>query len=172
LGRTISPISGKQVQKDTTETIIKELFERQEDGAKFYILFPIELREGRKIAEQLAVFKEKGLVRLLNIEDESMVDLSGDDVDIKKIKPKTHRVLVDRLAIKKDDDTRSRIADSIETAFREGNGRCSIKIRNGEELIFSERFERDGMEFLEPSPRCSPSIIHSAPVIHARDLAG
>jgi excinuclease ABC subunit A len=153
VGKTISPISGKEVQKDTSDTIIEELFEEHDEKTKFYVLFPIELREGRKLSEQLDVLKEKGLVRLLNIEDESMIDLSGDEIDLKKIQPKTHRVLVDRLAIKKDDDTRSRIADSIETAFQEGNGRCSIKIRDGEEFIFSERFERDGMEFLEPSPQ-------------------
>lgn len=153
VGRTISPISGKQVQKDTTETIIKELFDNFEEKTRFYVLFPIDLREGRKMDEQLDVLKEKGLVRLLNIKDETMVDLGGDDVDPKKIKPQTYRVLVDRLAIKKDDETRSRIADSIETAFREGNGRCSIKIRDGEEFNYSERFERDGMEFLEPSPQ-------------------
>ncbi len=153
VGRTISPVSGKQVKKDTTETIIKELFEGFDEKTRFYVLFPIELREGRKLDEQLAVLKEKGLVRLLNVNDESMIDLSSDDADIKKVKPADYRVLVDRLAIKRDDDTRSRIADSIETAFREGNGRCSIKIRDGEELPFSERFERDGMEFLEPTPQ-------------------
>ena len=153
VGRTISPVSGKQVKKDTTETIIKELFEGFDEKTRFYVLFPIELREGRKLDEQLAVLKEKGLVRLLNVNDESMIDLSSDDADVKKVKPADYRVLVDRLAIKRDDETRSRIADSIETAFREGNGRCSIKIRDGEELPFSERFERDGMEFLEPTPQ-------------------
>jgi excinuclease ABC subunit A len=153
IGKTISPKSGKQVQKDTTETIIKELFEEFEEKTRFYVLFPIELREGRKMKDQLEVLTEKGLVRLLNVENETMADLSSGVVDPDKIKPETYRVLVDRLAIKKDDDTRSRIADSIETAFREGNGRCSIKIRDGEELPFSERFERDGMEFLEPTPQ-------------------
>lgn len=153
VGRTISPVSGKQVKKDTTETIIKELLEGYDEKTRFYVLFPIELREGRKIDEQLAVLKEKGLVRLLNVNDESIIDLSSEGTDLKKIKPANYRVLVDRLAIKRDDETRSRIADSIETAFREGNGRCSIKIREGEELPFSERFERDGMEFLEPTPQ-------------------
>ncbi|TVR28733.1 MAG: excinuclease ABC subunit UvrA [Balneolaceae bacterium] len=153
IGKTISPVSGKQVQKDTTETIIKELFAELDEKTKFYVLFPIELREGRKMEEQLTVLKEKGLVRLIDIRDESMVDLSGDEYNPKKIKPATHRVLVDRLAIKKDDQTRSRIADSIETAYREGNGRCTIKIRDGKEYKFSERFERDGMEFVEPTPQ-------------------
>ncbi|WP_069131911.1 excinuclease ABC subunit UvrA [Rhodohalobacter halophilus] len=153
IGKTISPKSGKQVQKDTPETIIKELYDELEEKTKFYVLFPLDLREGRKMEEQLAVMKEKGFTRLLKLDDEQMVDLSGNDVDPKKIKPKEFRVLVDRLALKKDDDGRSRLADSIETAFREGNGRCSIKVRDGKEFPFSERFERDGLEFLEPTPQ-------------------
>lgn len=153
VGKTISPKSGKQVQKDTTETIIKELFDEFEEKTRFYVLFPIDLREGRKMKDQLTVLKEKGLTRLLNTETEEMLDLSGDDIKPSSVSVKKHRVLVDRLAIKKDDDTRSRIADSLETAFREGHGRCSVKIRKGEELHFSERFERDGMEFVEPTPQ-------------------
>lgn len=153
IGKTLSPVSGKQVQKDTADTIISELFEGQDEETRFYVLFPIDLREGRKLSDQLDVLKEKGLVRLLHVETEEMVDLSSDDTDLKSVKPATYRVLVDRLAVRNDDETRSRIADSIETAFREGNGRCSIKIRNGEELNYSERFERDGMEFLEPTPQ-------------------
>lgn len=153
IGKTISPKSGEQVQKDSTRTIITELFNQFDEGTKFYVLFPIELREGRKMKEQLEVLKEKGLTRLINVKDETMADLTRDDVDPKSIKPKTHRVLIDRLVLKQDDATRSRIADSLETAFREGSGRCSVLIRNGHELPFSERFERDGMEFLEPSPQ-------------------
>ncbi|NIR48239.1 MAG: hypothetical protein GWN61_08025, partial [candidate division Zixibacteria bacterium] len=78
---------------------------------KFYVLFPFELREGRKPEEQLNVLKEKGLTRLLHIEDESMIDLTRDEYDPESIKPEKYRVLVDRLAIKKDDETRSRIAE-------------------------------------------------------------
>ncbi len=62
-------------------------------------------------------------------------------------------VLVDRLAIKRDDEeVTSRIADSVEQAFREGGGRCIIKIHQGEKLSFSEFFERDDMRFVEPTP--------------------
>ena len=153
IGKTISPKSGKEAQKDSTRSIIKELFEEYDEGTKFYVLFPIELREGRKLKDELAVLKEKGLTRILKTDSEEVVDLSRDDYDPKSINPKKDRVLVDRLALKQDDDTRSRIADSLETAFREGNGRCTVKIRKGEEHPFSERFERDGMEFLEPTPQ-------------------
>lgn len=153
VGRTISPKSGKQVKKDSTATIIPELYEELEENTRFYVLFPIDLREGRKMKDQLNVLKEKGLTRILKLSDESMLDLNDDSAELSKVRQKTHRVVVDRLALKADDDTRSRIADSVETAFREGGGRCSIKIRNGEERVYSELFEQDGMEFLEPTPQ-------------------
>jgi excinuclease ABC subunit A len=153
IGKTISPVSGKQVRKDSVKDVIDELYTQEEENSKFYVLYPLELREGRKIEEHLTVLKEKGFTRLLNMSDESIVDLSREDEDPKKIKPKTHRILVDRLALKNDDDTRSRMADSVEIAFREGHGRCSIKMRNGTEYPFSERFEQDGMEFTEPTPQ-------------------
>jgi excinuclease ABC subunit A len=68
-------------------------------------------------------------------------------------RPSDYRVLVDRLVNKSDDTTRSRMADSLETAFRQGLGKASIKIRGEQEQPFSERFERDGMEFVEPTPQ-------------------
>ena len=153
IGKTVSPVSGKEVQKDTTATVIKELYAGHEEGTKFYILFPIPDRKKQKISDELEALKEKGFTRLLRLKDEQIQDLTRDEINPGKISPKTHRVLVDRLAIKDLEETKSRIADSLETAFIEGNGRCSVKIRDGAELPFSERFERDGMDFLEPTPQ-------------------
>ncbi len=153
VGRTISPVSGKQVKKDSTKTVIKELFETQEEGTRFYILFPIPNHRKNKQAEELKVLKEKGFTRLLNMKDEQILDLTDPNQDGVKIKSTQYRVLVDRLTVKDDEATMTRIAGSLETAFQEGSGRCSIKIRNGEELVFSERFELDGIEFMEPTPQ-------------------
>lgn len=153
IGRTISPISGKQVKKDTPKTIINELFESQEDGARFYILFPVPEHAKNKLEEVLKVLREKGFSRLLNIKDEQILDLTDPEQDTTKIKAHLYRVLVDRLAVQNDEATITRIAGSLETALQEGSGRCSIKMRDGEELVFSERFELDGMEFVEPTPQ-------------------
>ncbi|MDZ7694956.1 MAG: excinuclease ABC subunit UvrA [Balneolaceae bacterium] len=153
IGRTISPKSGREVKKDSTKTVIEELFDQFEEGTKFYVLFPIPQHEDQKLEDELRVLKEKGLTRLLHEEDERILDLTTDEVNSGKMDPDDYRVLVDRLGVKKNDETRSRIADSVETAFHEGRGRCSIKIRDGEELKFSERFEMDGMEFEEPTPQ-------------------
>jgi excinuclease ABC subunit A len=153
IGRTISPVSGKEVQKDTTKTVLKDLSENYEAGNRFYILFPIPEHGKLKPAEELAVLKEKGFTRLLNITDEQILDLSTDEIGKKVPDSKKYRVLVDRLVLKDDDETLSRIAGSLETAFREGFGRCSVKMKDGDELFFSERFERDGIDFTEPTPQ-------------------
>jgi excinuclease ABC subunit A len=153
IGHTISPKSGKKVKKDSTKTAIQDLLEQFDEGTKFYVLFSIPKHEEKGLEDELTVLKEKGYPRLLHIDEETILDLTTDEVKADKIEPENYRVLVDRLALKSDDDTRSRIAGSLETAFREGNGRCSVKIRDGEELKYSERFEMDGIEFHEPTPQ-------------------
>jgi len=153
IGKTISPKSGKEVQKDTTASVINDIYSQLEDGERFYILFPIPEREKAKMNDELQALREKGFTRIVRLKDEEILDLTRDDINPKKISPATHRVLVDRLVIKDSEDVKSRIAGSLETAFVEGNGRCSVKIHGGEEFPFSERFERDGMEFLEPTPQ-------------------
>ncbi|HET6527484.1 MAG TPA: excinuclease ABC subunit UvrA [Balneolaceae bacterium] len=151
IGHTISPISGQEVKKDSTKTVIEELQGRFDEGTKFYVLFPIPEHEKAKLDDELDILKEKGFPRLLHLKDEQILDLTADEINPKKIKSDEYRVLVDRLVLKSEDETVSRVAGSLETAFQEGNGRCSVKIRSGEELNFSEHFEMDGMEFHEPT---------------------
>ncbi len=153
IGTTLSPVSGKEVRKDTTASVIDEFFDDHDEGTKFFILYPIPERKGTNLADELSVLKEKGFSRLLNMKEESIVDLTRGETEIKSINRKTHRVLVDRLIVKGGEAARTRIAESLETAFVGGNGRCSIKVHGGKEYPFSERFERDGLEFLEPTPQ-------------------
>lgn len=153
IGHTISPKSGREVQKDSTKTVIRFLFDNFEEGTKFYVLYPIPRHKDNDLSDELQILKEKGFTRLLQIEKEQIIDIATEDVDPSAINYDDYRVLVDRLGVKKTEDNRGRIAGSLETAFREGQGRCSLKIRKGKELPFSERFEMDGMEFEEPSPQ-------------------
>jgi len=132
IGRTISPKTGKEVEKDSTKTAIEKLYSTFEEGAKFYVIFPIPHHEKKKLNDEIRVLKEKGFTRLLKIDNEELLDLTTDDIDHDSIKSDNYRVLVDRLAVKKDEDTRARIAGSLETAFQEGHGRCSIKIRESD----------------------------------------
>ncbi len=153
VGRTISPVSGEPVRKDTPQIVADELLKKLEEKQRFYVLIPVSMEKNKKMRAELEIFRQKGLNRIL-LPEEQMVDLSRDEVNLKKYHPEQVRVVVDRLAIKKDDDEfRSRIVDSVETAFLEGRGRCYIKLHKGEELLFSERFERDGIDFTEPTPQ-------------------
>ena len=152
IGKTISPVSGKQVTKDTPESTVNTALALPEK-TRFYVLFAIPNHEHSKIADELQVLREKGFTRLLHIDSEEITDISEAEKNVKSISQKKQYVLVDRLAVQTDSDTQTRITDSIELAFKEGNGRCYIKIRGGDFLSFSELFERDGMEFTEPSPQ-------------------
>lgn len=151
IGKTVSPVSGRVVRKENPFTVIDYLFSRLEENTKFYVLFGIPSRD-QKVTDELNVLKEKGFTRILT-GDESIIDLSRDDYKPQQIKRNVHRVLVDRLALKDDKDVRSRMADSIETAFREGFGTCYIRVRGGEEFVFSDKFELDGITFEEPTPQ-------------------
>ncbi|MFN1835594.1 excinuclease ABC subunit UvrA [Balneola sp. MJW-20] len=153
IGKTFSPKTGEQVIKDSPRTAIEKLYNSEEEGTKFYVVFPIPKHKKKDLKEEVKILKEKGLNRLLHMESEEIVDLTSEEFELKTFKADKHRVLIDRLALKDDDAGRSRLAESLETAFQEGSGRCSIKIRNGEEYLFSERFERDGIEFSEPTPQ-------------------
>lgn len=154
IGHTISPKSGEEVKKDTTKTAIEKLYSAYDEGVKFYVLFPIPNHDDNKLKDEIAILQKKGLTRLLSVETERIVDITTDDFSVDEISRDEHWVLVDRLMVSKDEDGRSRLAESLETAFHEGHSRCAIKIRNEEELLhFSERFEKDGMEFEEPSPQ-------------------
>jgi len=132
IGRTVSPESGREVQKDSTKIAINRLFNNFDEGTKFYVLFPIPQHEDNDLNDELQVLKEKGFTRLLHVEDESIIDITTDANDPDDINREEYCVLVDRLAVKKNDDTRQRIAGSLETAFREGHRRCSLKIRDGD----------------------------------------
>ncbi|TNE70371.1 excinuclease ABC subunit UvrA [bacterium] len=152
IGKTISPVSGEAVTKDTPESTVNHLLSLPEK-TRFYVLFALPSHTSSKLGDELQVLREKGFTRLLNVDTEEVVEISEAEKDIKKIKTDKLFVLADRLAVQPDADTLTRITDSVELAYKEGAGRCYIKLRAGEVLPFSELFERDGMEFIEPSPQ-------------------
>jgi len=189
IGKTYSPKSGELVTKDTPGDVVNYIEEHLEEGARFYVLYPIPEHNSHSISDELKLLKEKGFTRLLHMATEEVLDITtiippsqiegereetgkksttksakatkkasskkkNDDLVLpNNHRPSDYRVLVDRLVNKPDDTTRSRMADSLETAFRQGLGKASIKVRGEQEQPFSERFERDGMEFVEPTPQ-------------------
>lgn len=154
-GKTISPISGREVKKDDVTDVVQAISSLKEND-KVLVLVPFKQHAKREVGEELNILLQKGFSRLYNGEILRIEDLLEDPAAQKKLKakggPKTW-LLIDRLVVKEfDEDDRHRMADSIGTAFYEGEGEIYLEV-NGEKLIqFSNKFEMDGILFEEPVP--------------------
>ena len=144
-GHTYSPVSGKEVRKHTIRNVVQYM-EEQPVGTRLYLLSPIVLPEGRTLKEQLAIWQSQGFSRLLI--DGDTVRL--DDTTWQQAQGHEAYLLVDRLVVDHEQATSNRFADSVQTAFFEGNGECRIWV-DKHEKAFSERFEADGIQFMEPT---------------------
>lgn len=152
IGRTYSPVSGKEVTKDTVSSVVDFILEQGED-VMVTIFCPLVKTSDRMLKEELSLLLQKGYIRVRYkgevekvealLEDESVENESFDASDLE--------ILVDRVRVENDEDTINRLSDSVQTAFYEGNNECIVKV--GEEVYtFSDRFEADGIIFEEPSP--------------------
>lgn len=148
IGKTICFDCGKVVKKDTTTTVSSWL-EEQEEGSRYYLGFPIHSHEGRTVKEEIELLKRRGFFRLFN--KNKLIDLN----EIKTI-PRSKKnlfVVIDRIKIKKG-EMRERLADSIETTFKEGEGRLAII--NADNYVvssFSQFYECCGIRYEEPEPQ-------------------
>ncbi|MBX2888648.1 MAG: excinuclease ABC subunit UvrA [Ferruginibacter sp.] len=157
VGKTISPISGRVVQKDDVTDVISAI-KKCKEGDKVLILVPFKSGMHRNVKEELNITLQKGFSRLYyNGQVLSVNDLleqnSLPHFFTAKEKKQQVFLLIDRLVIKDfEEDDIHRISDSISTAFYEGEGEMMVEINNKEKLHFSNRFEMDGMQFEEPAP--------------------
>ena len=145
VGHTYSPVSGEEVRRNTVRDVVQYM-EAQPKDTRLYLLSPIVPPEGRTLKEQLALWQSQGFSRLL---------IDGDTVRLdentwQKAEGHEAYLLVDRIIVDHEPATSNRFADSVQTAFFEGNGECRIWV-NKREKVFSERFEADGIQFIEPS---------------------
>ena len=143
IGRTFSPVSGKEVKRHTTEDAVACMLSKPE-GTKFMVMCPIHLPEGRTLEQQLEMYRKSGFARVL----------VGDEVvRIEDVNSQLYLV-IDRLSSASDRDTIARLVDSCETAFYEGHGEAVLQfVPDGEHYVFSTRFEADGITFEEPSDK-------------------
>ncbi|HNF48144.1 MAG TPA: excinuclease ABC subunit UvrA [Chitinophagales bacterium] len=146
VGKTYSPVSGKEVKKQDIADILAYItdFDAQ---TKIQILAPLNKLDENKLSSLL----QDGIQRLL-INDE-VVRL--DEVKLPHSFPKNAAVyiLIDRVTAKQDEDNLHRLADSVQLAFAEGNGTCVVDIPDRKKQTFSNRFELDGMLFEQPTPQ-------------------
>lgn len=152
VGKTISPVSGQEVKKYQVKDIVEKMLSFPA-GTKLMILSKVILRDNRTVEEQLDILLKEGYSR---------IDVKGETVRIdeflssknKSVKQKDILLVIDRLSCENDKATISRFAESIETAYFEGEGECVIRFytdKDVEEYSYSNKFEADGITFEEPT---------------------
>ncbi|MCY7292989.1 MAG: excinuclease ABC subunit UvrA [Ferruginibacter sp.] len=150
-GKTISPVSGREVKKDDVPDVVAAI-EKAKDGDKIMLLSVFKSHANREEKEELNILLQKGFSRLfINNEIVGIEDL------LESSSPKKYKaekfILIDRLLKKDfDEDDLHRIADSTGTAFYEGEGTMFLQINENKPLKFSNKFELDGIVFEEPVP--------------------
>lgn len=153
VGRTISPVSGKEVKRHHVSDVVTFMSQFPVD-TRFLICSPLHPKNGRSILQEAELLLQQGFTRVeINSEikriDELMKENASDFC-----KDSSCNLVVDRLSVQTDEDTISRMADSVQTAFFEGHGECVVKVFEGENVMeehFSNLFEVDGIEFEDPT---------------------
>ena len=148
VGKTYSPISGKEVKHHTVSDIV-DFVHSFEEGSKVMISCPLQPSGDRKLEKELELLLQKGYTRVLK---NGEVLLLEELLERGKIEKGNYEILIDRLTVQKEDeDNQFRLSDSIQTALFEGHGNCKITLPGLETRTFSDRFELDGMTFELPS---------------------
>ncbi|GEL12354.1 excinuclease ABC subunit A [Flavobacterium glycines] len=147
IGRTFSPISGREVKKNTVSDVINDV-KNFEINSKWLLLAPIHLEEGRQLEDKLKVLLQQGFSRILV--DKETVRL--DEIDQHSLDNKDITLIIDRIVVKEEEEFYNRLADAVQTAFYEGKGICYLQELNTDKrLDYSNNFELDGITFLEPN---------------------
>lgn len=150
-GKTISPVSGREVKKDDVPDVISAIKDRKE-GDKILILSLFKSHANRDMREELNILLQKGFARIY--EDGKIKRIEDMLEQAEALSPKQDTyILIDRLVKKDfDEDDLHRIADSVSLAFYEGEGFMLLEVNGSEKIPFSNKFELDGMSFEEPVP--------------------
>ena len=146
IGKTYSPISGQEVKKHTVTDVVDAVM-RYPEGTKLLLLAPVSIPKDRTVEQVLKLLLQQGYARILHKEE--IIRLEEDNL------PKNldnFQLVVDRVIVRHDEDFQHRLADAVDTAFFEGKGECYIQEMDGVvQTHFSNRFELDGITFLEPN---------------------
>ena len=146
IGRTYSPVSGREVKKNTVTDVVSEVKTFELDS-KWLLLAPIHLEEGRKLEDKLKVLLQQGFARILVDNEMVRLDDLPDSLDKKEI-----LLIIDRIVVKEEEGFYNRLADAVQTAFFEGKGICYLQELNSDKkYTYSSNFELDGITFLEPN---------------------
>lgn len=156
IGKTYSPVSEKEVKRDTVTSVVDAIHKLGE-GTRVMIASPLRIKKGRKLTDELNLLLSKGFARILVDGEMKFIEETLNPPAESGKKKKTQKIegiieiLIDRTSVNpNDEDTVFRLSDSIQTAFFEGEGDCIVYAGNNK-MHFSDRFELDGITFTEPS---------------------
>jgi excinuclease ABC subunit A len=161
IGKTYSPISGREVKRDSVTDVVNSI-NTLKPGTRIMISCPVHVKKGRKLADELNLLLSKGFARILLDGQVKFIEelLTPASEGKKKKAPKVTgeiEILIDRASVNpQDEDTTFRLGDSVQTAFFEGEGDCFVysEIPDSgtfDRVVYSDRFELDDMTFTEPS---------------------
>ena len=151
IGRTFSPISGQEVKRHSTEDVLR-CTRRFGEGTKFVILAPFHVIEGRTLHKQMEMYNQEGYSRIYIDGDFTRIEDWLDNHDENTVSNGDIWLVISRLSVSNEKDDISRLTDSAETAFYEGDGNLRLMFLPSHQTFdFSTRFEADGIKFEEPN---------------------
>lgn len=145
IGKTYSPVSGQEVRKHTVSDVIN-FVKQLEEGHRMLLLAPVHIPDDRSVIKTLQILSQQGYARIKYRGEVLRIEELTEEID------HDFFLVVDRIVVRHGEDFYNRLADAVDTAFFEGKGSCILEDhRSGEQYEFSNKFELDGMSFLEPN---------------------
>ncbi len=146
IGKTFSPVSGKEVKKDTVSDVLNHVKTLEKDQ-KLLLLAPVILENGRSMENKIKALAQQGYAR---VKSGSEV-LRIDELDLSNLSKEIF-IVIDRIITKNEEDFYNRLADAVEMAFFEGKGTLFLENLDNKSIVeFNNRFELDGITFPEPN---------------------
>ncbi|MCF8714349.1 excinuclease ABC subunit UvrA [Joostella atrarenae] len=145
IGKTYSPVSGNEVKKNTVTDVIN-FVKTHEERSKLLLLAPVHISEDRSVMKTLKILAQQGFARIKYKDEVLRIEEIEEDIE------NDFFLVVDRIIVSDNEDFYNRLADAIDSAFFEGKGECIIEdLSTNKQTHFSNKFELDGMSFLEPN---------------------
>ena len=145
VGKTISPISGNEIKKDSVNSVL-DYVKKLNIGDKFLIMIKLEPPKGLNLKDYLSLYSKQGFARI-EIDEKILLIDDFDNRNFKKA-----YLVIDRSIFKNDEDYINRIVDSIENAFNTGNGSMYMKsLVDNSYVFFTKKFQENGINYLEPN---------------------
>lgn len=157
IGKTMSPISGKEVKRHTV-TDVTDFLKKQKNGSKIILLIPLPVKyDDRTLKIELNLLLQKGYTRIIEKGETNYIEdiLSSKDKRLNKklqdLKLDKIFIIIDRFVVNDEEENWKRISDSIQTAFDASYGEAVVQDEKSKLTYFNNRFELDGIEFMEPT---------------------